>query len=367
VYGFVESSVPLWWGVLQFFSVLFLCSPTINRINRIVAHLSNSLQGYYRLIRLVDSTSFSGQQLQELQTRLNGAETSFHELEGFLKGLDSRGNIFGLIVFNILFLSDFFLIRRFYRWQRKFSCNMKDWLAVVSELDSLVSMATVRFNHPEAVNAEVVDDTKIIYRAQGLYHPFLGKNARKNDFDIEDHHYYIITGANMAGKSTFLRALGVNYILAINGMPVFADQLKVSRFKLFSSMRTQDDLAHGISYFNAELLRLKQLIVYADDEKPTLIILDEILKGTNSADKLSGSRMFLQAMMTQNVSGVIATHDLELSKMADEYPERFHNYCFEIQVGEQVTYDYQITSGVARNQNATYLLQKILDGCCKNN
>lgn len=164
----------------------------------------------------------------------------------------------------------------------------------------------------------------------------------------------------MAGKSTFLRSIGVNYILAMCGMPVFAESLRVSVFNLFSSMRTSDDLTHGISYFNAELLRLRQLLDNVRQASHTLIILDEILKGTNSLDKLNGSRMFLEAIAKLPVSGLIATHDLELSKMADEYPARFHNFCFEIKLSDAITYTYKISPGVARNQNATYLLKGIL-------
>ena len=181
----------------------------------------------------------------------------------------------------------------------------------------------------------------------------------------------------MAGKSTFLRSLGVNYILAMAGMPVFADQLKISRFRLFSSMRTTDDLTHGISYFNAELIRLEELLKFCKESAEgknskesiagnkeslrTLIILDEILKGTNSLDKLNGSRKFLEAIAKQPVSGIIATHDLELSKMENDASGKFHNYCFEIDLGTDVTYTYKIQKGVARNQNATFLLNKILE------
>lgn len=164
----------------------------------------------------------------------------------------------------------------------------------------------------------------------------------------------------MAGKSTFLRTIGINYILAMNGLPVFADSLTVSIFHLFTSMRTTDDLAKGISYFNAELLRLKLLISSLQPTMPNLIILDEILKGTNSLDKLNGSRLFLEYVAKRNVTGIIATHDLELSKM--ETDKRFHNYCFEIELGNNITYSYKITKGVARNQNATYLLKDILKG-----
>jgi DNA mismatch repair ATPase MutS len=131
-------------------------------------------------------------------------------------------------------------------------------------------------------------------------------------------------------------------------------------FSLFSSMRTTDDLTQGISYFNAELLRLQQLLEHCRQQKRTLIILDEILKGTNSLDKLNGSRLFLESIKSLPVTGIIATHDLELSKMADAYPDRFHNYCFEIALSDHVTYTYKITPGVARNQNATFLLKNIV-------
>ena len=164
----------------------------------------------------------------------------------------------------------------------------------------------------------------------------------------------------MAGKSTFLRSVGVNYVLAMTGMPVFAEHLQVSCFQLFSSMRTNDDLTHGISYFNAELLRLEQLIAFCKSRRKTLIILDEILKGTNSLDKLNGSRLFLETVSRLSVSGIIATHDLELSKLEDAQGNRFINYCFEIELDNEVTYTYKIARGVAQNQNATFLLKNIL-------
>lgn len=246
-------------------------------------------------------------------------------------------------------------------WQKRNMEAMQVWIDAVSELDAMVSMATMRYNEPQAVDADIVDTDKIIYEAKGLYHPFLGEKAVRNDFSVVDGNYYIITGANMAGKSTFLRSIGINYVMALCGMPVFAEKLRVSLYNLFSSMRTNDDLAHGISYFNAELLRLRQLLDNVKAAPRTLIILDEILKGTNSLDKLNGSRMFLEAIAKLPVSGIIATHDLELSKLADEYPSRFHNFCFEIKLSQNIIYSYKISPGTAKNQNATYLLKGILE------
>lgn len=360
VAGLVSAQLPLWWGILHFFGVFFVCSGACKVISKAVDKLHEQLQVYVELIRQVsETTAFTTPQNAAIVDVLQGARQSFDQLNDILNGLDRRGNILGLFLMDALFLSDYFLVRRFLRWQRQYLGQVPVWIDAISEMDGLVSMATFRYNEPQSGRAEVVASEKMVYEAVGLYHPFLGAKAVRNDFTLQHRHYYIITGANMAGKSTFLRALGINYILAMNGMPVFATSLRVSTYNLFSSMRTTDDLAHGISYFNAELLRLKQLLTACQHNSQTLIILDEILKGTNSVDKLNGSRLFLQAVSALPVTGVIATHDLELSKMEGE---RFHNYCFEIALGQDVTYSYKITPGIARNQNATFLLREILSG-----
>lgn len=349
VTGIVSAQLPIWWGVLQFFTVYLACMKNIRLTSRAVSTLHRPLKRCMQLITVIDK------QYNDHWT--DDALASFRQLERILNDLDRRGNVLGMITFNMFMLSDLFIIRKFLRWQRHYVKEMDFWLSMVSVFDAQVGMATFRYNEPETVYAEVTsDDESVIVEARGMWHPFLGTKAVKNDFDINDRNFYIITGANMAGKSTFLRTLGINYVLAMNGLPVFAKHLRVSRFHLFTSMRTTDDLNHGISYFNAELLRLRQLIDSLDN-RPTLIILDEILKGTNSLDKLNGSRMFLEWIAQRNVTGVIATHDLELSKMEGE---QFHNFCFEIALGEDVTYSYKLTPGVARNQNATFLLRKIL-------
>lgn len=375
VFDLLPSSVPSLWGVLQFFTVLMLCSGPLRKISREVNSLHDRMKHYVNIIRHADnlrngeqssdgnrSSSLQSAELQRLVNRLDGAMDSFHETEQILKSLDRRGNILGLIIFDMFLLNDYFLLRRFLKWQGKYLDSVGPWVDTMNRIDALVSMATFRYNEPEAGSAVIAEGDEVVYEACGLYHPFLGRKAVKNDFSIVNGNYYIVTGANMAGKSTFLRSLGINYILAMNGMPVFADSLRVSVFALFTSMRTTDDLTRGISYFNAELLRLRQLIDFCPEHKNTLIILDEILKGTNSADKLNGSRLFLEYISGRNVTGVIATHDLELSRMSDEHAGRFHNYCFEIELGTDVTYSYKITPGVARNQNATFLLKELLAG-----
>lgn len=360
VMGLVPSLLPLWWGMFNFmFS--FLCGHKYMRvISELIAKVHAQVDGYLHVLKLINTTEFKSAELQALKAQLSGAEASFEQLELILQKIDNRSNEVGVFIFNSFALIDLAIVRLFLRWQHTYEQRTKEWIDGLNLFDALVSMGNYRLNEDRAVKAEISEENKVVYEAKGLYHPFLGEKAVANDFTIHDHEYYIVTGANMAGKSTFLRSLGINYLLAMNGLPVFADELKVSVFHLFTSMRTTDDLTHGISYFNAELLRLKKLLGSLHDDVPSLIILDEILKGTNSLDKLNGSRLFLQYIAERNVTGVIATHDLELSKMENEYEGRFHNYCFEIELGEDITYSYKITKGVARNQNATYLLKGIL-------
>lgn len=378
IFDTVSVDIALWWVMAQYMVVFFVCKQTLDKIDSNGGKLRHQLIAYAQILQLINRRNFHSELGKEMQNSLADALPSFAQLEKILKGYDRRGNFLGLFFTDAFMLSDFFLVRSFLKWKNTYMVKMEEWMHIISEMDAMVSMANFRYNHPEAEEAEFVPGSpEIVFEGKNLYHPFLGAKAVKNDFTIKDDNYYIITGANMAGKSTFLRSLGVNYILAMAGMPVFADQLKISRFRLFSSMRTTDDLTHGISYFNAELIRLEELLKFCkesaegkfcnesieDNKEPlrTLIILDEILKGTNSLDKLNGSRKFLEAIAKQPVSGIIATHDLELSKMENDASEKFHNYCFEIDLGTDVTYTYKIQKGVARNQNATFLLNKILE------
>ena len=358
--NFVPAFLPLWWGIFNFFLATFCTHKYIKLVNEAISKLKDQVRGYVNMASLIEKQSFTAAHLCELKANLSGAMASFGQLERILQKIDNRSNEIGIVLFNCFGLLDITIIRHFLRWQRTYEPITDQWIGASSVFDALVSMATFRLNEDKAEEATVVGDNEVSYKARSIYHPFLGEKAVRNNFDIQNHEYYIITGANMAGKSTFLRTLGVNYILAMNGLPVFAEEMRISVFRLFTNMRTTDDLTHGISYFNAELLRLKQLIASLDPNVPSLIILDEILKGTNSLDKLNGSRLFLEYISERNVTGVIATHDLELSKLEDENPQRFHNYSFEIELGTDVTYTYKIGRGVARNQNATFLLKQIL-------
>jgi hypothetical protein len=365
IFSIVSSEWPLIIFIMQIVCTLPITSRKFSRLDHQFAALHKALNDYAALIDYLQHASFRTQQnKQNYDTLFSSdinAQNAFRQLSAISGAIDRRNSFAGLLFFNGFVCNDFFLIRKIERWFSSYLTYLPEWVTTIGEIDAKVSLATFRFNHPGTTDAILLDNDSITYRTKGLYHPFISKDkAVPNDFEIRNNHIYIITGANMAGKSTFLRSLGINYVLAMCGLPVFASSLEMSVFSLFSSMRTDDDLPNGISYFNAELLRLQQLITHCNQQSHTLIILDEILKGTNSADKLNGSKLFLRTISKMPISAVIATHDLALSQLENENSNLYSNYCFEIELSTSITYSYKIQRGVAKNMNATFLLQNLL-------
>ncbi len=363
-------------GILSwtYFSSMFFIQILITiLVNKTSAKTSNyteilhkAYKGYLDILKNIHSTNFHSETLIGLKRKLFEKEASsldaFHKLSRILNLFEQRGSAIMYIILNGIFLLDIILIRMFIKWSNKYLYHVKCWVDSIGELDALVSLGTYAYNNPYNAPARVLNEhSGIIIRAKNVYHPFLNHDkAIPNDFTLKRSNVAIVTGANMAGKSTFLRTIGVTYVLATNGVPVCAESFEFSIVSLFSSMRTTDDLSKNISYFNAELIRLRQLIRYVRSNHCTLIILDEILKGTNSQDKLKGSVMFLQELSKYNMAAIVATHDLELAKLEDENSNIYSNYRFEIELSEEITYSYKIQEGVAQNLNASYLLSNML-------
>jgi len=287
--------------------------------------------------------------------------SAFYHLEKLLSRFDQRANVFVTLVTNFIFLSDVLLLMRYNRWVDLYTSKLSEYELAIAEIDALISLANFTYNNPSFVVPSVNEG--VIVDATQLGHPLIADSVRVcNDFKVQQiKEFYITTGANMAGKSTFLRTVGINMVLASCGAPVCAHSYAFTPVKLFSSMRTSDNLVNNTSYFQAELLRLKALMDLAAQGDKLFVILDEILKGTNSKDKLAGSRLFLLKILTYNCAGIIATHDLALGELETEHPGHFHNICFEITIHEDdITYDYRLQNGVAHNLNATWLLNRLL-------
>jgi DNA mismatch repair ATPase MutS len=227
-------------------------------------------------------------------------------------------------------------------------------------MDALISLSTFHFNFPGYCFPEFRDGEVMV--AEELGHPLIPDEQRIcNDFSIpSEGTVVIITGANMAGKSTFLRSAGINLVLAMTGAPVCARRLVLKPAKLFTSMRTSDSLLHHESYFYAELKRIKTIVDELAIDRHTLVILDEILKGTNSDDKHKGSLAVLEKIFALGGTAIIATHDLELAKAEKDYGGRLINKCFEIDIdGATVSFDYKLRDGITQKMNANLLMRQM--------
>lgn len=365
------------WGIkIGYIAIVFLIQLLVvmykaQQVNHLIARLGRfikALSNYIYLIEELKRENFASAQMQQIKNDIFGekdAVQAFKKLKRIQNTLDSRMNILLMVILNGFYMRDFHTVYRLDRWKREYLGQVPQWIESISLLDAYVSMANYSFNHREYVmpqfSANLPEASGPVLSAVSLGHPLLhGENIVTNDFGIELlHNFYIITGANMAGKSTFLRAVGINMVLALSGNPVFAKDFICTPINLFTSMRTTDNLAKGTSYFHAELLRLKSLIDMAHTS-PLFIILDEMLKGTNSKDKLNGSIKFLEKLLTLPVCGVVATHDLALGEMKHTYPSNFKNVCFEIEhSSEDIHYDYKLKDGVSKNMNASILLEKM--------
>ena len=344
--------------------LLTLFLKKINAYHRKLDRFLGTVSHYVALVRFIDQQKFTSSYLSTLKNTLSSpihnAPLALATLNKIQEGLDQRGNILTAFVLNGLYLRDLHLILRLDRWKSKYGNYINKWITAISEMDTLISMANYRFNHPTYTKPEISETFLLNARETG--HPLLkGKHKVTNDFSIASlHQLFIVTGANMAGKSTFLRTIGINLVLAQSGNVVFSSHFSFQPMALFTSMRTTDNLAKNTSYFHAELLRLKLLTETAKKEKRTFIILDEMLKGTNSTDKLNGSLAFLKKLLPYPVSGLIATHDLALGELAQSYPSNFRNVCFEItHQNENMVYDYKLHPGISTNMNATILLKQM--------
>lgn len=362
------SYLPFWIPAILLSIQLFVPIIYFRKTNKHAAEVGKVYKNmirYSRLLKLVEAEDFNAADNQSLKDSLFTSYNSLKALDklaSILERFDQRENAYALVLLNTLLLSDIFLLRSYSMWKQMYAEHMQGWIDALAELEARISLANYIFNKSSYCLPKTTNNLSVLIEAKEMGHPFINEDKLvTNDFNLYKSNFAIITGANMAGKSTFLRCAGVNYLMAVNGMRVCASEFKFSLFKLFSNMRNTDDLSSGISYFNAELIRIEQLIRFSRKHTHTLIILDEILKGTNSKDKLKGSIMFLNEMVKMPVTGIIATHDLDLAKLEEEKPDSFYNYCFEIDITDSIDYTYKIQRGVSKNLNATLLLQEILN------
>ena len=344
---------------------LFITGGYVKKVNALSANTDRAratFKQYAQLLQQIEEAPFASALLLEKQDGIKGerqkASAIFKQFSRHLDALDNRNNLIGAIFGNGLFLTDVKNSYKIEQWIANHCKTVADWFDVVTFFDAYNSLGNYAFNHPEFVYPTLVNNALCI-KAEQLGHPLLDVNKRvDSDLHIDAEQFFIVTGANMAGKSTFLRTVSLHIVMANVGLPVCALKSEYSPIKLITSMRTSDSLTDDSSYFFSELTRLK-FIVDAIKTEPYFIILDEILKGTNSTDKAIGSQKFVEKLVQSHATGIIATHDLSLTNIEANLKE-VKNYFFDAQIkNDELYFDYKFKKGVCQNMNASFLLKKM--------
>jgi hypothetical protein len=248
------------------------------------------------------------------------------------------------------------------QWKRNNHENLEDAFDVIAEFEAMASIAGLEFNYPEWSTPQIEDGEAYTLVAKAIAHPLINsKNRVTNDYELTDTYKIdIITGSNMAGKSTFLRTIGINTVLALCGAPVCAESMRVSVITMVSYMRIKDSLNESTSTFKAELDRLQMLLAAVEQEYKVFFLIDEMLRGTNSVDKYLGSKAVIEQLIAKKGVGMVATHDLEMAKLETDHPDYVRNYHFDIQViNGEMLFDYKMKHGECTTFNATLLLKQI--------
>ena len=335
----------------------------INRLSAYTSKAKDTFKQYAKLLDAIEQETFTSELLQEKQSKIQldhkKASQIFSIFSKYIDALDNRNNLLSAILGNGYFLWDLRQAYHIEQWISKYAHKVDDWFEVVIFFDGYNSLGNYAFNHQSFTYPEISNGEQTI-AANNLGHPLLNSAKRvDSNLEIKREQFFIITGANMAGKSTFLRTVALHIVMANVGLPVCAAQSKYKPIKLITSMRTTDSLTDDSSYFFSELTRLKFIIDTIETDNNYFIILDEILKGTNSTDKAVGSRQFVERLVKLNATGVIATHDLSLTQIEKEL-DPVKNYYFDAEiVNNELYFDYKLKKGICQNMNASFLLKKM--------
>jgi len=336
----------------------------LNNIHSQVSKKSGLLLKYAKLFTLITNESFDSELLNEIKGKISGGDSAHKavaSLAKITKSMDYRLNMLVGIFLNVFFLWDIKQAIKVEKWKQHYGSQLEDWFNELYAMDELQSFAGFAFTYPYSTFPKFsTKDFEIT--AKNVTHPFISKDKSVgNEIIVKGwKQFQIITGANMAGKSTYLRTVGVNMVLSMTGSPVLADSFIIVPVNVFTGIKTSDSLQDGESYFFAELKRLKDLIDKLENGKKLFVILDEVLRGTNSADKQKGSMALITQLINLSSSGMIATHDLALGKLADEFPQKVINKRFEVEIANnELVFDYKLKEGISQNLNATFLMKKM--------
>jgi len=372
--GFVTYILPVFLSLAQL-GIVGVMFPKLQLTYDTVGKNIPFLQKYAALWEIIENATFEKQETKTLQNHLKGSSKAAQELAKTLELFEYRMNGVAFMFLNGLFLWDIHFAIKLEKWRKDHKNDTPKWVETLAEFEALFSLASFSFNHKEYIfpvisvsntNGQKQKNTENALDIVYMAHPLLKKEVRiDNDFTAKNiREVALITGSNMAGKSTFLRALGINMVLACAGSPVCATKFDFVPMLISSSMRIIDSLEKGESSFFAELKRLKQILdILAEADKKgeyNLVLLDEILRGTNSKDRYLGSVAIIKQLLKLPAMAFVASHDIELAKLEAEFPTKITNYAFEVEnMDTGLHYPYKIKKGVCQNTNAVFLMQKM--------
>jgi hypothetical protein len=352
--------------LVGFFGISSLISSRIQSTYDLLSLIYPQMDALHRQLALIENGKFKSTFLLSLQNRLKksdlfSAATAMRSFRGILKRFDMRLNLLVFFFLNAFLLWDLRQMNALNNWRKNYRSRLTAWFEVIAETEVVISMASLRYNEPTWTFPSV-DNNFYHFSGDEIGHPLIEANKRvANSFELQGIGLVVvITGSNMAGKSTFLRALGTNIVLALAGAPVCAKKMDLSAVKLLSSMRVSDNLAENTSTFYAELKKLKLIIDSVNSHEPVFILLDEVLRGTNSMDRHKGTKALVRQLLNQQAVAIIATHDTELAKLESEENAAVHNYHFDAEIHQdELFFDYKIKNGISESFNATTLMKKI--------
>ncbi|EJL62822.1 MutS-related protein [Flavobacterium sp. CF136] len=348
-----------------FIANLVVLGRSLKRIQSEIAKADNIdkiIKQYSLLVQKIETENFQSKKLMDLQQQLifKNATASSHlkDLSELFSRMDTIGNFVTAILFNGTFLFNLHVLRSLLKWKENYSAELEKWIAVIGEFEALNSLANLSYNNQDFVFPEINSEYKIGFK--DLSHPLLNPATRVgNDTHFYPESFMILTGSNMSGKSTFLRSLGINMVLGGIGSAVCASEATIHPLPVLVSMRLSDSLADSESYFFAEIKRLKQIMDVLE-EKPAFVLLDEILRGTNSDDKRNGTIEVVKKIIAKKAIGAIATHDIEVCLTTNDYPQILTNQCFEVEIKDNdLHFDYKLRNGICKNKSATFLMKKM--------
>nr|WP_254903738.1 DNA mismatch repair protein [Clostridium tyrobutyricum] len=367
-----DRSLPKIFYVIPYYVPIFLVSIQciILRIKRkdrlknlVVAEKYNyNIKMYKGMLKHIEKYKFKSKYILNLYKKLynNDGLGASKQLEAFSRICGSIANRRNMLysILNPILLLDYHWNISVESWKIKSGKNFKKWIDVIGELEVLSSISTIKYNNPCWTMPKIINGSSRI-TAKTIGHPLLGEKRVCNSLNIgKSYSVMLITGSNMSGKSTFMRTVGVNIILAYTGAPVCAEQFCCTIIDLYTCMRIDDNLAQNISSFYAEILKIKNIVKASKERKNVLFLLDEIFKGTNSIDRHTGAMILISQLSRNGNLGIVSTHDLELGKMADYKNSKIKNYHFsEYYTENKIYFDYKLKLGISSTRNAVYLMK----------